>query len=32
MGMAGEVVELVEEFYYLGFCFEVGGGNKLQVR
>ena len=26
--MAGEVVELVEEFCYLGFWFEVGGGNK----
>ena len=30
--IAGEVVELVEEFCYLGFRFEAGGGSELQVR
>ena len=30
--IAGEEVELVEEFCYLGFWFEAGGGSELQVR
>ena len=30
--IAGEVEELVEEFYYLGFWFEARGGSELQMR
>ena len=30
--IAGEVVDLVEVFCYLGFLFEAGGESELQVR
>ena len=32
MRIAGEKVELVDEFCYLWFWFEAGGGSELQVR